>query len=158
MVCTFAFTIAHVLIINVSSQTVGQYTGSQYDTLRTIMDVCMGQFKQEAPKTILFCVRDFNQEYDEEGEIRRKIVKDVNSIWLKMEKPEHLKKYEQAPERVYNLQVAVLRKYRPDNPKDFLADVAKLRYRFTDPKDGGYLLQKQNKDSNLPISDFIQLS
>jgi len=29
-------------------------------------------------------VRDFNDEEDEEGEIRRKIVKDVNNIWVKM--------------------------------------------------------------------------
>lgn len=42
------------------------------------MDICLEQFKQDSPKTILYCVRDFNEEYDDEGEIRRKIVRDVN--------------------------------------------------------------------------------
>lgn len=51
------------------------------------MDICIDHFKQESPKTILFCVRDFNEEYDNEYEIKRKIIHDVNNIWLEIKKP-----------------------------------------------------------------------
>jgi hypothetical protein len=33
---------------------------------------------------LLFCVRDFNEEEEEEGEHRRKISKDVQNIWSKI--------------------------------------------------------------------------
>jgi hypothetical protein len=46
MVATFALIIANVLIINVWSKTVGQYMGSQYETLKVIMDICILHFKQ----------------------------------------------------------------------------------------------------------------
>lgn len=64
MVATYALVTANVLIINVWSKIVGQYNGTQYETLKVIMDICITQFKQDSPKTILFCVRDFNDEYD----------------------------------------------------------------------------------------------
>lgn len=67
MVATYALVTANVLIINVWSKSLGQYNGSQYETLKVIMDICITQFKHESPKTILFCVRDFNEEYDNEG-------------------------------------------------------------------------------------------
>lgn len=61
MVATYALVAANVLIINIWSKSLGQYNGSQYETLKVIMDICLTQFKQESPKTILFCVRDFNE-------------------------------------------------------------------------------------------------
>jgi hypothetical protein len=68
MVSTFALVAANVLIINIWAKSLGQYTGntnyilgSQYETLTVIMDICIAQFRQESPKTILFCVRDFNE-------------------------------------------------------------------------------------------------
>ena len=68
MVATFALVSANVLIINIWAKSLGQYTGkqvinlgSQYETLTVVMDICISQFKQESPKTILFCVRDFNE-------------------------------------------------------------------------------------------------
>lgn len=88
MVATYALVTANVLIINIWSKSLGQYTGSQYETLKVIMEISMSQFKQESPKTILYCVRDFNADYDDEGEIRRKIIRDVNDLWRKLDKPE----------------------------------------------------------------------
>ena len=88
MVATYALVTANVLIINIWSKSLGQYTGSQYETLKVIMDICIDQFRQESPKTILYCVRDFNDEYEDEDEIRRKIIRDVNDLWRKLEKSE----------------------------------------------------------------------
>jgi hypothetical protein len=46
MVATFALSSADVLIMNIWSQTLGQYTGSQYETLTKILEICIEQFKQ----------------------------------------------------------------------------------------------------------------
>lgn len=40
MVATFALTTAHVLIINIWSKSLGGYTGSQYETLKVILEIC----------------------------------------------------------------------------------------------------------------------
>jgi hypothetical protein len=45
MVATYALVTANVLLINVWSKTVGQYNGTQYETLKVIMDICITQFK-----------------------------------------------------------------------------------------------------------------
>lgn len=46
MVATYALAEANVLIINIWNKTIGQYSGTQYETLKVIMDICMTQFKQ----------------------------------------------------------------------------------------------------------------
>lgn len=158
MVATYALVTANVLIINVWSKTVGQYNGTQYETLKVIMDICITQFKQESPKTILFCVRDFNDQYDSQGETRRKIVKDVNDIWRKIEKPVELQAYNEKPEKFFTIQVSVLRRFKEERPEKFLQDVSKLREKFVNPKYDGYVFGKQRTEYNLPISDFPQLT
>ena len=112
MVATYALATAHVLIINIWCKSLGGYTGSQYETLKVIMEICISQFKQESPKTILFCVRDFNPEYDEEGEIRRKIQTDVRKLWREIEKPEHIQQYAEMPEKFFTVEVCCLARYR----------------------------------------------
>ena len=87
MVATYALITADVLIINIWLKSLGGHTGSQYQTLTTIMEICVDQFKQGNTKTILYCVRDFNQEYDNEWEIKSKINRDVNEIWDRVSKP-----------------------------------------------------------------------
>jgi hypothetical protein len=84
MVSTYSLVMANVLIINIWSKSLGGYSGSQYETLNVILDICLQNFKLDCPKTILFCVRDFNEEYDEESEIRGKLKRDVNNIWQKL--------------------------------------------------------------------------
>lgn len=46
MVATFALVSADVLLINIWSKSLGQYTGSQYETLSTILDICISHYKQ----------------------------------------------------------------------------------------------------------------
>ncbi len=46
MVSTFALVQADTLIINIWAKTLGQYTGSQYETLTAVLDICISQFKQ----------------------------------------------------------------------------------------------------------------
>ena len=87
MVATYALVTANILIINIWLKSLGGHTGSQYETLKTIMGICVEQFKQDNPKTILFCVRDFNEEYENEYEIIHKIKRDVSNLWNDIEKP-----------------------------------------------------------------------
>lgn len=46
MVATYALVTANVLVINTWSKTLGQHHGSQYETLKIILDICITQFKQ----------------------------------------------------------------------------------------------------------------
>jgi hypothetical protein len=46
--------------------------------------------------------------------------------------------------------VAFLREYDVDYPEDFKEDVAKLRERFINPENEGYLFKKQKKEFNVP--------
>lgn len=46
-----------------------------------MLRICIDQFKQESPKTVLFCLRDANPNYTDEGECRRKLQSDMLKIW-----------------------------------------------------------------------------
>jgi hypothetical protein len=81
MVSSFALVGANVLLVNIFEKQLGQHSGSQYETLSIVMRICIDQFKQEAPKTILFCLRDSNPNYTDEGECRRKVQQDVFNVW-----------------------------------------------------------------------------
>lgn len=55
------------------------------------------------------------------------------------------------------MEVAFLREYDVDYPEDFKEDVEKLRKRFINPSDEGYLFKKQKKEYNLPVNDMVSL-
>lgn len=67
MVSSFALVSANLLIVNIPEKQLGQHNGSQYETLSLILRICIDQFKQESPKTILFVLRDANPQYTDEG-------------------------------------------------------------------------------------------
>lgn len=87
------------------------------------MRICIDQFKQESPKTILFCLRDANPDYTDEGECRRKVQADVSNIWKNVwagtKRSADFEKYQASPERFFSLEVAFLREYDHDYPEDF---------------------------------------
>lgn len=56
----FALALSNVLIVNIWSKSVGTFEGSQYGILKILMEMSLRMFKQEAPKVILFCLRDFD--------------------------------------------------------------------------------------------------
>jgi hypothetical protein len=53
-----------MLIVNVWTKSFGTFEGTQYSILTKIMDMSVKMFRQESIKTILFCLRDFNDEID----------------------------------------------------------------------------------------------
>ena len=122
------------------------------------MEICISQFKQDNPKTILYCVRDFNEQYDNEYQIKGKILRDINDLWDKVEKPVEFEKYEGKSEKFFNVEVVVLRRYREKYPANFLNDVENLRERFVNSESEDYIFKKQKSEFNLPISDLPELS
>ena len=56
----YALSLSNVLIVNIWAKSVGTFEGSQYGILLTLMEMSMKMFKHEAPKVILFCLRDYN--------------------------------------------------------------------------------------------------
>lgn len=161
MVGSFALVGANVLLVNIFEKQLGQHSGSQYETLSTVMRICIDQFKQQSPKTILFTLRDFNPNVTDEAECRSKVRADVLNIWKSVftgtKRSADFEKYLTAPERFFTLEVAFLRQYDVDYPEDFKEDVEKLRKRFVNPSDDGYLFKKQKKEYNLPINDMVSL-
>lgn len=113
MVSSFALVGANVLLVNIFEKQLGQHSGSQYETLSIVMRICIDQFKQESPKTILFCLRDANPDYTDEGECRRKVQQDVLNIWKNVwagtKRNAEFDKYQASPERFFTLEVAFLR-------------------------------------------------
>jgi len=81
MVGSFALVGANILLVNVFEKQLGQRKGSQYETLSTVMRICIDQFKQESPKTILFVLRDSNIEEAGQSGVKVKIQKDVEQVW-----------------------------------------------------------------------------
>ena len=113
MVSSFALVSANILIVNIFLKQLGQQDGSQYSTLETVLRICIDQFKQESPKTILFCLRDANPNYFNEAEYRLKLQNDINKLWKDVwqgtKREEEFKKYEASPERFFTLELAFLR-------------------------------------------------
>ena len=81
MVSSFALVSANLLMVNVPEKQLGQHSGSQYETLSLVLRICIDQFKQESPKTLLFCLRDADPRQTDEGECRRKLQTDIGKLW-----------------------------------------------------------------------------
>lgn len=60
-VAMYALALSNLLIVNIWTKSVGTFEGSQYGILKILMEMSLKMFKQEAPKVILFCLRDFNE-------------------------------------------------------------------------------------------------
>lgn len=52
---------SNMLIVNVATNNIGTYQGAQYGIVRMLMEMSLKMFKREAPKVILFCLRDFSE-------------------------------------------------------------------------------------------------
>lgn len=88
----FALSLSNLLIVNVWSRMFGTHEGTQYRILTKIMDMSVKMFKQEATKTILFCLRDF-AEVEPVEFIQDRLNKDLTKIWDDIKKPPNLAKH-----------------------------------------------------------------
>ena len=62
----FALAMSDVIMINLDTRAIGQYNGCNYGLLKVIFDVNMQLFEQKLDKKLLFVLRDFDPEENNE--------------------------------------------------------------------------------------------
>lgn len=67
----------------------------------------------------------------------------VTDIWRKLKKPEGMEAYDNKLEKLFNIEIAFLSRYREGKVGKFDEDCAKLRERFVNPKVDGYIFAHQ---------------
>lgn len=152
----FALTLSNLLIVNIWAKSFGTHEGTQYSILTKIIDLSIKMFKQEATKTILFCLRDFNDQIDPIEFIEGQLKKDISKIWDDIKKPANLSKH--SYDRFFRVHLHTLRKYKKDNNANFLADIEELRKRLSDKTHPKYLFGEDDQKFNLPLGDLPVLS
>ena len=80
-VSMYALSLSNLLITNVWTSQVGTYDGCQYGTITMLMQMSIKLFKKESPKTLLFCLRDFDPDVDNFPNIEKIIISDIKRIW-----------------------------------------------------------------------------
>lgn len=155
-VAMYALSLSNMLIVNVWAKSFGTFEGTQYSILTKIMDMSIKMFKQESIKTILFCLRDFNEDIDNIQNIQEQLKKEVGKIWDDIKKPANLSKHPYT--KFFDIQLHTIRKYKPANTANFVEDVATLRRRMTDNTDPKYLFKMFEASYNLPLCDLPTLS
>lgn len=89
----YALALSNMLIVNVWTKSFGTFEGTQYSVLTKIMDMSVKMFKQESTKTILFCLRDFNDEIDIIQNIQDQLKREISKIWDGIKKPANLSRH-----------------------------------------------------------------
>ncbi len=79
-----------MLIINLWTYQVGNYTGGQYEIIKVILEMNIKLFKRDQLKQLLYVLRDFDQDENLE-ELTQTIKDDVHKIWNEIPKPEDMK-------------------------------------------------------------------
>jgi hypothetical protein len=69
--------VSHTLLINLWIQQIGLYKGSQLAILEIILDLNLKLFGSERPKEIIFVVRDYIVENENEGVLRERLFSKV---------------------------------------------------------------------------------
>ena len=69
-----------------------------------------------------------------------------------------MRAYDNKPEKLFEIKVVVISRYREGKTGKFDEDVASLREKFVNPKSDGYIFANQKIQYNLPISDLPILS
>jgi hypothetical protein len=69
--------VSHTLLINLWIQQIGLYKGSQLAILEIILELNLKLFGSERPKEIIFVVRDYIVENENEGVLRERLFSKV---------------------------------------------------------------------------------
>ena len=80
---TFALAMSDVFMINLDCDSIGQYEGCNYDIIEIIFQMNLALFEQKQLKRLLFVVRDFNKDEQNEEAISTRLQKDLEGLWQK---------------------------------------------------------------------------
>lgn len=143
----FSLVFAQVLMINIWTQEVGRFTGSNYDILKVIFESNLKLFKQSGKKTLVFLLRDFTED-ENEDEIKNTIKGDIDKIWVEIAKP---KEYATSrPDNFFDMEFIFFSSYKFAR-NVFQTQANELRNRFVDSNSQGYFFKEFNYDNNVPI-------
>lgn len=70
MASLFALAMSNVLIVNLWTHEIGRYRAASVGLLKTIFEVNMKLFQDNATNKIIFVLRDFNNETDNIGQLK----------------------------------------------------------------------------------------
>jgi len=147
--CTalFSLVMSQVILVNIWTQEVGRFTGSNYGVLKVIFENNLKLFKQEGFKKLIFILRDYDDSENQDT-IRNTIKQDVHKIWAEISKP---KEYLASnPEQFFEFEFVFLTNYKWQR-KIFEDQTNDLRQRFIEPEREDYVFKHHDLDTNVPI-------
>lgn len=77
----FALATSNTLLVNIWTQQLGLFRGSQLAILEIVLELNLKLFRAETPKEILFVVRDFEKDRENEKNLSETIYKKVENVW-----------------------------------------------------------------------------
>lgn len=86
----FGLVMSHVLIVNIWCNEIGRFSAANYDILKVVLELNLRDFSRDAPKKIVFVVRDF-EERENFDHIQKLLIEDLQRLWGEVTKPEEMK-------------------------------------------------------------------
>jgi hypothetical protein len=147
--CTalFSLVMSQVILVNIWTQEVGRFTGSNYGVLKVIFENNLKLFKQEGFKKLIFILRDYD-DTENQDTIRNTIRQDIHKIWAEINKPKDL--LASNPEQFFEFEFVFLTNYKWQR-KVFEEQTNDLRNRFIEPEKSDYIFTHHSIDSNVPM-------
>lgn len=133
------------LKVNVLCSDVGAYQKLNMRTLKDIISIHIQCFQEEGKKKFIFCLRDFDEQYENLEDLDATIRESMAEIWVQIPKPKSKTKLRSID--VYSIEVFPFRSFRT-HPKTFNKDCVKLRNKLENFQ-GDYI-------NNLPLDGFVE--
>lgn len=147
--CTalFSLVLSQVIMVNINTQEVGRFTGSNYGVLKVIFENNLKLFKQEGSKKLIFVLRDYD-ESENKDTIVNTIKEDIARIWAEIIKPkEHITS---TPDQFFEFEFVFLTNFKWLR-QQFDQQCQEFRQKFVDPNHPEYLFKHHDINNNVPI-------
>jgi len=146
MSALFALAVSEVLMVNMWTSEIGRYKAASVGLLKTIFEVNLKLFNQDAKKRILFVLRDFNSESNNLPKLKQQISATMEDLWGKIKKPSSHALLTVFDCFEFEFMTIAVKDFKPE---EFKSDVDELRNRFTDPERMDFLFR--NKETDVPV-------
>ena len=85
----YGLSLCEILIVNQWTTDIGRYSGSNYGILKTVFEVNLQLFKNQARTMLLFIIRDHHEKSQPFAMLKDKMMTELTHIWNKdIRKPE----------------------------------------------------------------------
>lgn len=148
----FCLALSDVLLMNMWTQDVGRYTASNYNVLKMVFEMNLKLFQQSCAKKIVVILRDYNAQICKKEKFEQLIMKDINTLWADIKKPEQFK--DSSPATFFQFEFITLphKIYEEDN---FNKEVDEIRKRF-DTRHEKYFFDHTKGSKGVPVDGYIK--